>query len=220
MDVIGFNSTNTGSVWSFTVSSLFINPSQVNLSAIAGFNPVSQGLSITSSLPVTTWSAAVTGGNWLTLNPASGTTPTNATITFSTSTFAAGTYTNNIEFTSGGIKYELPVTITIKPLNIVKMAADKQRPYIYALQAPSLSGQNGLLLFINTTNGNIDKALTIGLNPVDLSINYYEGRLYIASWGETWTYVVDLNAQTLLPSLESGNGHLQGQCRPGGKNCH
>jgi Regulator of chromosome condensation (RCC1) repeat/Immunoglobulin domain/Immunoglobulin I-set domain len=204
VDVIGFNSTNTGSVWSFTVSSLFINPSQVNLSAIAGFNPASQSLSITSSLPATTWSAAVTGSNWLTLMPSSGPTPTNATITFNTSMFTAGTYTNNIEFTSGGIKYELPVTMTIYPLNIVKMAADRQRPYIYALQAPPLSGQNGLLLFINTTNGNIDKALTIGLNPVDLSINYFEGRLYIASWGETWTYVVDLNTQTLLPSLNLG----------------
>ncbi|MGO8837123.1 MAG: immunoglobulin domain-containing protein [Limisphaerales bacterium] len=204
VDVIGFNSTNTGSVWSFTVSALFINPSQVNLSAIAGFNPVSQALSITSSLPATAWSAAVTSGNWVTLSPASGTTPTNATIAFNTSTFAAGIYTNNIEFTSAGIKYELPITMTIYPLNIVKMAADRQRPYIYALQAPPLSGQNGLLLFINTTNGNIDKALTIGLNPVDLSINYFEGRLYIASWGETWTYVVDLNAQTLLPSLNLG----------------
>jgi alpha-tubulin suppressor-like RCC1 family protein len=89
-------------------------------------------------------------------------------------------------------------------LNIVKMTADRQRHYIYALQAPLLTGQNGLLLFINANNGNIDKALTIGLNPVDLSINYGEGRLYIASWGETWTYVVDLNAQVLLPPLNLG----------------
>lgn len=204
VDVVGFNSTNTGSVWAFTVSALFLNPSQIALSAIAGFNPVAQTLSITSSLPATAWSAAVTGAGWLTLSSTNGATPTNTIVSFNTAAFAAGTYTNNIEFSSGGIKYELPVTLTIKPLNIVKMAADRQRPYIYALQAPSLSGQNGLLLFINTTNGNIDKALTIGLNPVDLSINYAEGRLYIASWTETWTYVVDLNSQTLLPSLNLG----------------
>lgn len=204
VDVVGFNSTNTGSVWAFTVSALFLNPSQITLSAIAGFNPVAQTLSITSSLPATAWSAAVTGAGWLSLNPTTGTTPTNTVIAFNTAAFAAGIYTNNIEFSSGGIKYELPVTLTIKPLNIVKMAADRQRPYIYALQAPSLSGQNGLLLFINTTNGNIDKALTIGLNPTDLTIHYPEGRLYIASWTETWTYVVDLNTQTLLPSLNLG----------------
>ncbi len=96
------------------------------------------------------------------------------------------------------------MTLSITALNIVAMTSDHQRPYIYALQPPPLSGQDGLLLFINTITGNIDKTLTIGLNPVDLSINYGEGSLYIASWGETWTYVVNLNTQTLLPSLNLG----------------
>ena len=98
----------------------------------------------------------------------------------------------------------MPVTVNIAALNIVKMVADLQRPYIYALQPPALSGQNGQLLFINTTTGNIDKTLPIGINPVDLTIHYGENRLYIASWGEGATYVVDLNSQTLLPPLLLG----------------
>ena len=204
VDSIGFNSTNTGSVWSFTVSALSITPSQLAVSALAGFNPPSQTLSITSAVFSTTWSAAVTGAGWLTLNPTSGVAPVTATVAFNTAALPAGIYTNNIEFTSGGIKYELPVTITVKPLNIVKMAADLQRPYIYALQAPALSGQNGSLLFINTSNGIIEKMLTIGVNPVDLTIHSGENRLYIASWGENATYVVDLASQSLLPSLSLG----------------
>jgi len=203
VDVVGFNSTNTGSVWSFTAATISVNPSQLNLSAVAGFNPAAMTLSLASSAPVA-WTAAVTGPGWMTLNPTSGTSPSTVTIAFNTAALAAGQYTNNIEFTAGSLKLEVPVTINIKALNIVKMAADRQRPYIYALQAPALSGQNGLLLFINTTNGNIDKALTIGLNPTDLAIHYAEGRLYIASWTETWTYVVDLNTQTLLPPLNLG----------------
>lgn len=203
VDVVGFNSTNTGSVWSFTAATISVNPSQLNLSAIAGFNPAAMTLSLTSSAPVA-WTAAVTGPGWMTLNPTNGTSPSTVAVTFNTSGLAAGQYTNNIEFTAGSLKLEVPVAVNIKALNIVKMAADRQRPYIYALQAPALSGQNGLLLFINTTNGNIDKALTIGLNPTDLAIHYPEGRLYIASWTETWTYVVDLNTQTLLPSLNLG----------------
>jgi hypothetical protein len=35
-------------------------------------------------------------------------------------------------------------------------------------------------------------------------VNYGENRLYIASWTEGATYVVDLNAQTMLPSLNLG----------------
>ena len=84
------------------------------------------------------------------------------------------------------------------------MAADYQRPYIYAIQAPASGTTNGNLLFINTTNNSIDKTLVIGVNPTDLTINYGEDRLYIASWGENATYVVDLNMQTLLPSLNLG----------------
>jgi hypothetical protein len=203
VDVVGFNSTNTGSVWSFTAATFSVNPSQLNLSAIAGFNPAAMTLSLTSSTPAA-WTATVTGPGWMTVNPAGGTSASNITVTFNTSGLAAGPYTNNIEFTGDGLKLEVPVAVNIAALNIVKMAADRQRPYVYALQAPALSGQNGLLLFINTTTGNIDKALTIGLNPTDLTIHYLEGRLYIASWTETWTYVVDLNIQTLLPSLNLG----------------
>jgi alpha-tubulin suppressor-like RCC1 family protein len=203
VDIAGFSSTNVGSVWSFTVSPLSINPSQISLSAIAGFNPQSITLNLTSTASVA-WTGTVTGTNWLTLNPTNGISPMTAVVAFNTAALSAGQYTNNIEFTVGALKLELPVAVNIKPLNITKMAADRQRPYIYALQAPLLSGQNGLLLFINTTSGNIDKALTIGLNPTDLTINYPEGRLYIASWTETWTYVVDLNTQTLLPSLNLG----------------
>src|SRR5208283_3338883 len=135
VDVDGFAATNTGSVWSFTVATLAVNPSQITISSIAGYSPASMTLNLTSGATVT-WSAAVTGSNWMTLNPTNGTTPSLPTLTFSTTNLAAGQYSNNIEFTIGPYKLELPVALTVIPLNIVKMAADKQRPYIYALKPP------------------------------------------------------------------------------------
>jgi len=63
----------------------------------------------------------------------------------------------------------VPVTVEVKAMNITKMATDYSRPYIYALQAPAASGQNGQLLFINTATGNLDKTLPIGINPTDLT---------------------------------------------------
>jgi alpha-tubulin suppressor-like RCC1 family protein len=203
VDTIGFNATNTGTVWSFTAATLSVNPSQITCSGIAGYNPASLSLSLTSAVPVS-WTAAVSGPSWLAVNSTSGTSPTNLVVSFATAALAAGQYTNNIEFTVGALKLEVPVTLSVKALNINKMVADRQRPYLYAIQPPTLSGQSGLLLFINTTNGNVDKTLTIGINPVDLTINYPEGRIYIASWTETWTYVVDLATQTLSPSLNLG----------------
>lgn len=95
-----------------------------------------------------------------------------------------------------------PIPLTGGPL--VKMVSDYQRPYIYAIQAPALGATNGNLLFINITNNSIDKTLLIGTNPTDLTINVAEARLYIASWGESATYEVNLTNKILLPSLNLG----------------
>jgi len=203
LDVVGFSATNTGPVWSFTTSTLSVNPAQINYSAVAGYNPAGISLVLTGAAPIT-WSAAVTGENWLSINSTSGTSPGAVTVSFNSAALPAGQYTNSIAFTAGGTTLAVPVSFSVKALNITKMVADRQRPYLYAIQPPDFSGQGGLLHFININNGNIDKSLTIGINPVDLSINQAEGRLYIASWTETWTYVVDLETQTLLPSLNLG----------------
>jgi hypothetical protein len=216
VDVAGFSATNTGPVWSFTTSTLSVSPVQLNCSAIAGYNPATLSLALAGSAPVA-WSATVAGGSWLSISPSAGTSPGTVTVSFDTAALVAGQYTNNILFTVGSAVLTVPVSLNVKPLNITKMAADPKRPYLYAIQPPTLSGQSGLLLFINTASGNVDKTLAIGINPVDLSINRSEDRLYIASWTETWTYVVDLQTQTLLPSLNLGtdvykiNGGRQGQ---------
>lgn len=201
LDVIGFSSTNTGPVWSFTTSPLVVSPSQITYSTIAGYNPASLSLTLTSAVPVV-WSAAVEGANWLSIDRGTGTTPSTIAVSVNSAGLTAGPYTNTINCTVGNATLVVPVSLNVvAALNITKMVADPQRPYLYAIQPPVVPGQGGLLLFINTTNGNIDNALAIGINPVDLSINRAESRLYIASWGETWTYVVDLETQTLLPSL-------------------
>ena len=203
VDQLGFAATNTGKVWTFTVSPVTVAPNSISCQAIAGCNPPATTLTLTSAATMA-WSAVVTGSNWLTLNPGGGTSPGLATLSYNTAGLPAGYYSNNVEFTAGALKWELSVTLNNLPLNIVKMAADRQRPYLYALQAPVAAGQNGSLLFINTTNGQIEKALPIGLNPTDLTISYGDGKLYCASESESATYVVDLNSQTLLPPLNLG----------------
>src|SRR5208283_4737475 len=74
VDTIGFNATNLGAAWSFTVSPIAITPTQVSVAAIGGYNPAGVNLSLTSAVPIA-WSAAVTGSPWLTLTSTSGTTP-------------------------------------------------------------------------------------------------------------------------------------------------
>jgi hypothetical protein len=201
VDVAGFNATNTGPVWSFSTSLLSVNLASVSASSIAGYNPAAVTLELTGSIP---WTASVADSDWLALSAESGMAPGILTVHFRTGSLPPGVHTNSIAFHAGGQTLQVPVSMTVRSLNLTKMTADRNRPYIYALQPPPLVGQQGLLLFISTETGHIDKTLAIGTNPVDLSINDAEGRLYIASWQETWTYVVDLNTQTLLPSMDLG----------------
>ncbi len=89
VDVLGFDATNTGSVWSFTVSTLSVNPAQINYSAIAGYNPPGMTLNLSSAVPVS-WQAAVAGSNWMVINPPAGKAPTNVAITYNTAALPPG----------------------------------------------------------------------------------------------------------------------------------
>ncbi len=203
VDVVSFYATNVGSVWSFIASTLSVNPWPLDVNGFTGFNATAAAVSLTSWAPGA-WTAAVTGPSWMTVTPTNGASSCDLTVMFITAALPAGEYTNNIEFSAAGLRLEVPVAIRIEPLNLVKMVADRERPWIYALQAPALSGQKGWLLFISATNGAVDNQLPIGVNPTGLAVHYPERKLYIASWGEPQTYVVDLDTQTLLPPLPLG----------------
>lgn len=84
------------------------------------------------------------------------------------------------------------------------MVADFQQPYIYAIKAPESGSTNGTLLFINVTNGTLIKSLPIGSNPIDLTINAAENKLYVLDYSNNVTYRVDLSSQTLLSPFNLG----------------
>jgi hypothetical protein len=71
----------------------------------------------TSSSPVNFTASATTasGGNWLTVSPASGTTPANLTVTASNTGLSAGTYTGTVTISpaGGGTATTIPVTLTV-----------------------------------------------------------------------------------------------------------
>ncbi|GEM_PF-1833914 len=200
VDVVGFSITNAGPVWSFTVSQLAVAPAQINMGAIAGFNPAPTSLTLTSAVPLA-WSARVAGDNWLALSTNHGTSPSTLAVSFNTAGLAAGLYTNRIDITNGTFTVQVSVTLDIKPLNITKMVTDYQRPYIYAVQPPQLTGQKGQLLFINTETEKIENVLSISSDPRDLTIHYGEDRLYVVDWCSGYLRVVDLKTQTELPSI-------------------
>jgi len=203
VDRVGFGGqVRPGPVWSFTVSPLQINPTRLEVDAIRGHAPRPRTLRIlTAGIP---WTARTAGANWLRVNPGSGTTAGDLTIEFDTTSLPVGIATNALEIAFEGQRITLPVSVSVKPLLINRMAAEPGRPWIYATQPSAQPGQSGYLLRIDADTGVIDDLLPIGSNPTDLAIHGPDRRIYVANWGNAKTEVVDLDSFGLLAPLQLG----------------
>ncbi|MGA7241183.1 MAG: hypothetical protein WBY44_36210, partial [Bryobacteraceae bacterium] len=71
-----------------------VSPTSLSFTALVGGSAVSQTLNITATGTNTT-AAVFYSASWLTVSPASGTTPLQVTVTANPAGLAAGTYTDN-----------------------------------------------------------------------------------------------------------------------------
>ncbi|WCJ58814.1 immunoglobulin domain-containing protein [Fontisphaera persica] len=199
LDVFTHTFTNRGPVWSFHTFDLMVQPTELNELAYNLSMPFTQSVSVEGQGQ---WQAWVQDPSWVALPMSNGTAPATIAIEFRPGNLTPGSYTNVLWIQPNGSQQAIPLQLTIVAMNISKMTADYQRPYIYALSPPEVTqGQPGRLLFIRTDNGLVERSLPIGLNPVDLTINYEEGRLYVANHGYEAVQVVDLETQQLLQPL-------------------
>ena len=103
----------TGGAGAFTAS-----PTSVSLTAQSGF-ATSQVVNITAAnssiLPFSLFTGTANGGNWLTTNASSTSTPATVTIIANASNLQAGTYTGTVTISpnSGGQSSSIPVTLTV-----------------------------------------------------------------------------------------------------------
>ena len=95
------------------------SPAYIALTTHVGTSPASQAITLTGTDPSTAIAFNVTsaanGGNWLQVQPTSGSTPLNLSIGFQTSSLAAGTYTGTVTVTP----IALGATPTVIPIQVV-----------------------------------------------------------------------------------------------------
>ncbi|MFN8240007.1 MAG: BACON domain-containing protein [Bacteroidales bacterium] len=88
-----------------SVPRIILSENQLNFNAVEGENPVAQTFNVTSNLPqLLNWTAAVSSsdGNWLSINPTSGTGTTAVTVNVDVSGLVSGTYTKTITVSAVG----------------------------------------------------------------------------------------------------------------------
>jgi hypothetical protein len=181
---------------------LTASPASLNYSyQIGGSTPAAQMVAISSGSAVNyTTSKSAT---WLSVTPASGTTPGNLSVSINPSGLTAGTYTGNVTVTSSGASNSpknVPVTLTVtaatsptmtvSPLNLTfnyqsgGTTPAAQTVNVTASSALSYStGTNAAWLSVSPASGNTPGGLSVSVNPSGMAAGTYTGTVTVTGSG-------------------------------------
>jgi len=203
VDVVSGGQPIPGPVWSFTTSPMRVSPSRVEVSGITG-TPVADVV-LSLSGPGVGWIAAV-DQPWLDLSSTGGATPSQVSVSFDTTGLPSGIHTALIDIVADGVAFSVPVRLDLLHLRPVAMVADRVRPYLYVLHDNGDLSNNSYLAFVRADTLELVKLIPIGAGATDLSINTFEGRLYINNSARPRVRVVDLTTQTEIGPLDVDTG--------------
>ncbi len=182
---------------------LIVNPANLTYAyQIGGSTPAAQALALTSSGSAANYTTA-TNATWLSVSPASGTTPGNLSISVNPSGLAAGTYTGNVTITSAGASNSpktVPVTFTVTAATPTLSVSPASLTFAYQIgsstpsaQAVALTSSGSATSYTTATNttwlsvapasGSTPGNLSVSVNPSGLAAGTYMGNVTITSGG-------------------------------------
>jgi hypothetical protein len=168
----------------------------------------SQSISIASSGKALNFTAVVSGGAWLSISPATGSTPASVKVSANTTGLSAGTYNGTITITASGAANN-PQTV---PVKLVIGSSGSGRLRIWPPRAVSFnyqSGQSdpapknirvlssgapmsftasvlgGTWVSVTPSGGTTPGSLSISVNPTGLASGTYTATVKIAAQGST-----------------------------------
>ncbi len=216
------------------------DPASLDFQATAGAgSPPAQMLNITNAASGrANWTylfATPGGGNWLSLSPSSGTTPTTVTVTVNTSGFLSASYRGTIVLapTAGlGDAKLVPVTLTVTPAPTIALSPTKlsfsgmqgANPPTQTVALSNLGGgtllwtaaagsTSGNWLSVTPASGTGAATLTVAANTAGLSLGSYSGTVRVTATGATNTpQSVDVTltvTPSVTPTITLSPGSLQ-----------
>jgi uncharacterized protein (TIGR03437 family) len=179
-----------------------------------GLAPTSQTITLAGSpgsISFSTSSVTNSGGNWLTVTPATGSTPGTVTVAVNGSSLAIGPYTGTVTINApgaAGSPLTYPVTLNVvAPISIV--ATPSTVPFAYTLNTAAPASQTvqitaqgppgtgslatfpfttsvsttdgGKWLSVTPTTGTVPGSIAVSVNPQGLAAGNYTGTITVAT---------------------------------------
>ncbi|MEE4270828.1 MAG: hypothetical protein V2I67_04080 [Thermoanaerobaculales bacterium] len=205
VDVVSGGDPIAGPVWSFTTAPLRVSPSRVVVSGITGTPVSDRVLTLSTTAGSSSWTATVSSP-WLDLSSAAGSTPSQVDVNIDTDGLPSGVHTASIDLVAGGTAFSVPVELNLLHLQAVAMVTDHARPYHYVLHTNGDRVNDSSLAFVRADTLELVKIIPVGSGATDLTINYFEARLYVNNSLAPRIRVVDLVTQSELAPLDVAMG--------------
>ena len=172
---------------------------------IGGATPATQPISVSSSGSALSFTAAASGGTWLSATPTSGTTPGTVNVAVNPTGLAAGTYNGTVTITSTGatgspktisvslvvsatpVLSATPTTLSFNYL--IGAATPATQPVSVTSSGAALSftavASGGTWLSATPASGTTPGTVSVAVNPTGLAAGTYNGTVTITSAGAT-----------------------------------
>ncbi|MDA1005282.1 MAG: PQQ-binding-like beta-propeller repeat protein [Verrucomicrobia bacterium] len=160
------------------------------------------------------WSASATVP-WIAINASPGAAGTPLTGMIDPSGLAPGVHSGKVVITSEGETRELPVSLQINVLKLVKLGHDPARPLVYGLHTGNPIFDESQLVAIDAATGAILRVLAVGRNATDFEVDPVADRIFLNNLNSPVIRVVDLAefseldplpAPTDISGIESDHG--------------
>jgi uncharacterized protein (TIGR03437 family) len=183
------------------------NVASLSFSGAAGTGPQNTTVEVTAAAPTsfTASTSTASGGKWLSVSPASGNASvanTPLTVTADATNLAKGTYQGTVTLTTAvGVETQIPVTftvtapsgpVTISPSTLafaytlggaLPAAQTLQITGTQSFTAGASTSGGGTWLAVTPTSGTGNTALSVSVNPADLSPGAYNGAITVTPTG-------------------------------------
>ncbi len=215
------------------IGTITATPSSVSFSqTLGGTAPPSQTIQVASGTATTFTAAAA--ASWLTVAPATGTTPATLTLSANAAGLNAGTYQSTVTINGGAAAVSVPVTLTVSnsgtggtasvsPNTLAFSApARGQTPQAQTLSVTSSGAQfafvvaartadSGNWLTVTPASGNTPASLTVAVTPSALTAGQYMGSIIVSPSDPS--VPVQIVSVTLTVTGSGGGGSATPQVR-------
>lgn len=211
---------------------LAVNPSTVTLAAVVGGQAVSQSVLVTTGTAAKPWSA-VSSAPWLTIVPASGTTPGTATLVANPAGLAAGTRTATATFSSPGTPGSprvVAVTLIVNPTTgLVVAPAALEFTMVEGDAAPApqtlsvvyaggttqwTTAASATWLSLSPESGTTPAAISVAVDASKLASGTYSATITVTDTGAPGAPSVVTVTLVIQPAAEPGCAAGAWYCEP------